>query len=412
MDKTERLLSNRASRRILLMTVLLVCLSCVIAWFFSGMLADHLMAEEIRTILAVAGGGSFTAYPEGDSIRAGAELYQDYGISESMSPRLMAGYADLRMHLFCVMAAGFSVLCCIYCLAALRETDRISKMLEELRMECIALTEIQKTEAMLPDQPLSSVHRLGEQINRLAARMQYFNRRLDKEKAYLRDFLTDFSHQIKNILAGVRLSSDMLTELEHLSDQQRETLSREMDQQLDAMEQLTFSALRLAKLNADAVEYEMSEKPLLTACENVLKRMESQLREAKIIAEMDAADEGLLRHDPVWMEEAIGNLIKNAVDHARCSRISLHLETIPGAVKLIVSDDGCGIPQQEIPHLFERFGHKRKGHDVRSVGIGLAITRQIIEAHGGVLAVYSEPGHGTQIEILLFKSDTVSKENS
>ncbi|MBR1457903.1 MAG: HAMP domain-containing histidine kinase, partial [Oscillospiraceae bacterium] len=225
-------------------------------------------------------------------------------------------------------------------------------------------------------------------------------------------FLTDFSHQIKNILAGVRLSSDMLTELEHLSDQQRETLSREMDQQLDAMEQLTFSALRLAKLNADAVEYEMSEKPLLTACENVLKRMASQLREAKIIAEMDAADEGLLRHDPVWMEEAIGNLIKNAVDHARCSRISLHLETIPGAVKLIVSDDGCGIPQQEIPHLFERFGHKRKGHDVRSVGIGLAITRQIIEAHGGVLAVYSEPGHGTQIEILLFKSDTVSKENS
>lgn len=394
------------------MTVLLVCLSCVIAWFFSGMLADHLMAEEIRTILAVAGGGSFTAYPEGDSIRAGAELYQDYGISESMSPRLMAGYADLRMHLFCVMAAGFSVLCCIYCLAVLRETDRISKMLEELRMECIALTEIQKTEAMLPDQPLSSVHRLGEQINRLAARMQYFNRRLDKEKAYLRDFLTDFSHQIKNILAGVRLSSDMLTELEHLSDQQRETLSREMDQQLDAMEQLTFSALRLAKLNADAVEYEMSEKPLLTACENVLKRMASQLREAKIIAEMDAADEGLLRHDPVWMEEAIGNLIKNAVDHARCSRISLHLETIPGAVKLIVSDDGCGIPQQEIPHLFERFGHKRKGHDVRSVGIGLAITRQIIEAHGGVLAVYSEPGHGTQIEILLFKSDTVSKENS
>ena len=412
MDKTERLLSNRASRRILLMTVLLVCLSCVIAWFFSGMLADHLMAEEIRTILAVAGGGSFTAYPEGDSIRAGAELYQDYGISESMSPRLMAGYADLRMHLFCVMAAVFSVLCCIYCLAALRETDRISKMLEELRMECIALTEIQKTEAMLPDQPLSSVHRLGEQINRLAARMQYFNRRLDKEKAYLRDFLTDFSHQIKNILAGVRLSNDMLTELEHLSDQQRETLSREMDQQLDAMEQLTFSALRLAKLNADAVEYEMSEKPLLTACENVLKRMASQLREAKIIAEMDAADEGLLRHDPVWMEEAIGNLIKNAVDHARCSRISLHLETIPGAVKLIVSDDGCGIPQQEIPHLFERFGHKRKGHDVRSVWIGLAITRQIIEAHGGVLAVYSEPGHGTQIEILLFKSDTVSKENS
>ena len=394
------------------MTVLLVCLSCVIAWFFAGMLADHLMAEEIRTILAVAGGGGFTAYPEGDSIRAGAELYQDYGVSESMSPRLMAGYADLRMHLFCVMAAGFSVLCCIYCLAALRETDRISKMLEELRMECIALTEIQKTEAMLPDQPLSSVHRLGEQINRLAARMQYFNRRLDKEKAYLRDFLTDFSHQIKNILAGVRLSNDMLTELEHLSDQQRETLSREMDQQLDAMEQLTFSALRLAKLNADAVEYEMSEKPLLTACENVLKRMASQLREAKIIAEMDAADEGLLRHDPVWMEEAIGNLIKNAVDHARCSRISLHLETIPGAVKLIVSDDGCGIPQQEIPHLFERFGHKRKGHDVRSVGIGLAITRQIIEAHGGVLAVYSEPGHGTQIEILLFKSDTVSKENS
>lgn len=394
------------------MTVLLVCLSCVIAWFFSGMLADHLMAEEIRTILAVAGGGGFTAYPEGDSIRAGAELYQDYGVSESMSPRLMAGYADLRMHLFRVMAAGFSVLCCIYCLAALRETDRISKMLEELRMECIALTEIQKTEAMLPDQPLSSVHRLGEQINRLAARMQYFNRRLDKEKAYLRDFLTDFSHQIKNILAGVRLSNDMLTELEHLSDQQRETLSREMDQQLDAMEQLTFSALRLAKLNADAVEYEMSEKPLLTACENVLKRMASQLREAKIIAEMDAADEGLLRHDPVWMEEAIGNLIKNAVDHARCSRISLHLETIPGAVKLIVSDDGCGIPQQEIPHLFERFGHKRKGHDVRSVGIGLAITRQIIEAHGGVLAVYSEPGHGTQIEILLFKSDTVSKENS
>jgi len=108
----------------------------------------------------------------------------------------------------------------------------------------------------------------------------------------------------------------------------------------------------------------------------------------------------LFSHDAVWLCEAIGNLLKNAADHSGCCEIRMELTKIPGAVKLCIADNGKGIPQSEIPTLFDRFGKKSNNATMQSAGVGLAIAKEIIEAHNGEICVYSEMGRGTRFEIL------------
>ena len=81
----------------------------------------------------------------------------------------------------------------------------------------------------------------------------------------------------------------------------------------------------------------------------------------------------------------------------------MELTAIPGAVRLSIADNGKGMPQSEIPQLFERFGKKSGSAVMQSAGVGLAIAKQIIEAHNGEICVYSEIGKGTRFEILFLK---------
>lgn len=399
MDRADRLISNRAPMRILGVTICLILAAVIGAWVLSGILADRVIAREIAAMLSISGGGAFTDAPAPDTIAVGEALWADYGIHADMMPALMADYDGVRLLFFWCMTIAAVLVCLIGCGAALFEVNRIYIQLEALRTDCLALAEQTQELAELRGEVFGSVHRVCEGVNQVAGRMRYLSGRLLKEKNFMKDFLTDFSHQIKNTLAGIRLSSDMLTELERLSPEQRETLATELDGQLAEIEQLVAASLKLAKLNADAVLYEKADYPLEKTCEMAVSRLNPLLRTRNISVEL-RTDDALLFHDPVWLGEAVQNLLQNAADHAECSTVSLEVEQIPGAVKLCIADNGRGIPQMEIPKLFERFGKKSTGNGVQSVGVGLAIAKQIVEAHNGAITVYSEPGKGTRFELL------------
>lgn len=400
MDRADRLISNRAPMRILGVTICLILAAVIGAWVLSGILADRVMAREIAAMLSISGGGAFTDAPAPDTIAAGEALWADYGIRADLMPSLMADYDSVRLLFFWCMMIASVLVCLIGCVAALFEVNRIYIQLEALRTDCLALAEQTQALAELRGEVFGSVHRVCEGVNQVAGRMRYLSGRLMKEKNFMKDFLTDFSHQIKNTLAGIRLSSDMLTELERLSPEQRETLAAELDNQLAEIEQLVAASLKLAKLNADAVLYEKAPYPLEKTCEKAVSRLNPLLRTRNISVELRTDETAMLFHDPVWLGEAVQNLLQNAADHAECSVISLEMERIPGAVKLSIADNGRGIPQLEIPKLFERFGKKSTGNGVQSVGVGLAIAKQIVEAHNGAITVYSEPGKGTRFELL------------
>ncbi|HAG42140.1 MAG TPA: hypothetical protein DCL31_00460 [Clostridium sp.] len=105
------------------------------------------------------------------------------------------------------------------------------------------------------------------------------------------------------------------------------------------------------------------------------------------------------------MTEAIGNIIKNAIEHTEeYGTISIEIKESPLLVSIIIKDNGNGIKKEELPHIFERF-YKGK-HEVKpiSIGIGLTLSKSIIESNGGSISVKSIEGEGTEFAITFLKS--------
>jgi signal transduction histidine kinase len=91
------------------------------------------------------------------------------------------------------------------------------------------------------------------------------------------------------------------------------------------------------------------------------------------------------------------------VDHSGCTEVTAELENGTVMMKIILSDNGRGIPQYDIPRLFDRFSSGSDDRSMRSSGLGMSIARNIVRAHGGEILVYSEEGRGTRFEFVFLK---------
>ena len=403
MDRTDRFINNRAPKRLLLIFLLLLALSAAVSYFISGICADKIVSIQIRSELAVAGGGKFTDVPQDEYISEGEEIFSKYSIDRRLPPNLMKSYRPVRMIVFIPMFALMALLSVIWFAVSLREPMSIYSDLEKLREDCLAVADKENGIIELYGEDLGSVHRICDAAERLVGRINSLNFKLKSEQQFQRTFLVDLSHQIKTSLAVVRLNTDMLSELDDLSQERRDQLSDEIQLNLDSMEKLVIEAIKLAKLNADAVEYHMEQCVLAEVCELAVKRMLPLLRSNNISVDMELDENISMNCDKGWMCEAIENMIKNSVDHAECTEIKIELLEDPVMRTIAVSDNGKGIPQYEIPKLFERFSVKSNDKTMYSSGLGMSISQKIVRAHGGEILVYSEVGSGTRFEIVFVK---------
>ena len=395
MDRTDKLINNREPKRMLAVFAVILFLAAGVWYLLSGFIADAAMEERIRGALSFYSGQKFTDVPDNEHVSKGEELAESYGISADMSPRLMGGYGELRKKVFLYGFGATAALDLIWLIFALSQLFRVYSGIEKVRGQCMKLSDDLTPKPPLIGDDMSCVGRLSESVAVTGKRLGVINSELAEAKGRLADFLADLSHQLKTSLAVIRLNSDILAEVDDLAPERRTQLSDELTSNIDGMEELVLAALKLAKLDTGAVEYEMREQSLRDTCNEAITRISPLLREHGITAELDCGDITFM-HDRAWLCEAVENIIKNAVDHSECTRIEVEAEALPSAVKLSVSDNGKGIPQEEIPKLFERFGRASKGRNMTSVGIGLSIARKIAVAHLGDITVFSEEGAGTK----------------
>lgn len=216
------------------------------------------------------------------------------------------------------------------------------------------------------------------------------------EKIFLRDIISDISHQLKTPLASLMVFVDLLLEDKvEDKDKQKEILS-EAGNQLNRMEWMVLSMLKLARIEAGAIRFEKTEnilKPLLMqAVEGVRFLLEE--REQNIFVE--CADDIFLLCDGDWLTEAIINLLKNASDYSQEGKnIRVEVEQTKVYTRIYIKDEGMGIPEKEIPNIFKRFYRVHQEVNPNSVGIGLSLTKSIIEGMGGTVHVKSEEGKYT-----------------
>lgn len=233
-----------------------------------------------------------------------------------------------------------------------------------------------------------------------------------EEKEFLKETISDISHQLKTPLASLNVFIDLLYDDKLKDEAKKKEVLAEAKKQLSRMEWMVLAMLKLARIEAGAVQFDIkkcdAKNIVRTAIEgvNYLAEKRSQRMRLEIqgrVGESDDLEIGILC-DGEWLTEAIINLLKNASDYSgEGTTITVTLEEHELFTKLQVQDEGVGIPEEALPHIFKRFYRVDNSVNPGSVGIGLALSKSIVEGMKGKIKVKSEVGKGTCFTITFLK---------
>ena len=226
-----------------------------------------------------------------------------------------------------------------------------------------------------------------------------------RAKQFLKQTISDISHQLKTPLAALMMYQEIIEEEPENSPAVKE-FSVKMKSALIRMERLIQSMLKITRLDAGSIVFEKRRYQISEivryAVGELMTRAEAEKK--KLVVEGDESE--MLVCDMDWTAEAIGNLVKNALDHTKEGDvISISWEDSLTMLRIRVKDDGCGIAEEDIHHIFKRFYRSKGREDAEGIGLGLPLAKAMIEGQGGVISVESNVGEGTEFCVSFFKHD-------
>ncbi|MFF2528379.1 sensor histidine kinase [Brevibacillus sp. NPDC058079] len=225
---------------------------------------------------------------------------------------------------------------------------------------------------------------------------------LKKDKQYLADTLSNISHQLKTPLASMFVMADLLNNPSLPPDKRDEFLGKIINQ-LKRIEWLVTSLLKLSKIEVQSVifkkEFVSVKKIINKALEPLLVPMELKNQELSFSCKEDLFVYG----DENWTVEAILNVVKNGIEHTPVGgRIIISCEETALYTQIVIADSGKGISPEDAPHIFERF-YKGKNAGADSIGIGLAMSKTILQSQNADVFMESQIGVGTTFKIKFYK---------
>lgn len=222
----------------------------------------------------------------------------------------------------------------------------------------------------------SNFARLQNNVSDLEGRLELEKNNTSLETKRNVDFVADISHQLKTPLAGLKLYCEMERDSAPTPYTEKELLL------IGKMEKLIRDLLKLEKIRSDAYIMEYGDYSI----EDIIGELIGEFRHLFPNKCYSVSGKSTVRCDRAWMSEALGNIIKNAGEHtAESGRIDVLIDNGEKSTIIVIEDDGGGIPAEQLPLIFRRFYRSEKSSP-DSVGIGLAITREIIEKHHGTIS--------------------------
>lgn len=244
-----------------------------------------------------------------------------------------------------------------------------------------------------------AMYRLFHEVNSLVTMADAHADSERRAKEFLRRTISDISHQLKTPIAALNIYNGILQQetADAATVQEFTSLS---EQELDRIESLVQSLLKMARLDAGAITLERSPKNVFDLLEHIKRQYSFRAeQEGKEIA-LEGDEQTVFSCDRTWLTEAIGNLVKNALDHtAQGDRILVRWQQSPCLTQITVEDTGSGIHSEDLYHIFKRFYRSRFSKDTQGVGLGLPLAKSIVEAHQGSIEVHSKLGQGTAFTI-------------
>lgn len=239
------------------------------------------------------------------------------------------------------------------------------------------------------------LYRLFHSVNSLAAVLNAHADNELREKEFLKNTISDISHQLKTPLAALNIYNGLLQD-EDIEVSSVKEFAGLSEQELDRIETLVQSLLKITRLDAGAIVLEKNAENVADMMQDIELHFAYRARQEKKEIILFGSDHLSLFCDRDWLNEAIDNIVKNAFDHTESgATIRVAWKELPSGVQIVIKDNGCGIHPEDIHHIFKRFYRSRFSKDKQGIGLGLPLAKAIVEAHNGTIEVDSELGIGT-----------------
>ena len=225
----------------------------------------------------------------------------------------------------------------------------------------------------------------------------------EEEKEKLSIAIADISHQLKTPLTSIRIMLDNISDNPDMPQEIREDFIQDISKQVEHMSSLVISLLKTAKFDAGTIKMENEEIDAKKLIDSVINNLAIliEIKEIEVITKID--EKAIFIADYKWQQEALTNILKNAIEHSQPkSNIYIIVENTSIFLKIKIKDEGQGIEQKDLKHIFERF-YRAKNCNEDSIGIGLSLAKKIIEQNNGYIKATSEVGKGTLFEIKYIK---------
>ena len=243
------------------------------------------------------------------------------------------------------------------------------------------------------------LYKLFHKVNSLAAILNAHADNELKSKEFLKNTILDISHQLKTPLAALNIYNGIMQSEAENSPEIKEFTDL-TEQELDRIETLVQSLLKITKLDAGTIVLDKSVKNVSEMMEGIKKQFSFRAEQEGKKISLSGDNNITLLCDHDWLTQAIDNIVKNALDHTMAGgHIEIEWKRFASVVQIIIKDNGSGIHLEDLHHIFKRFYRSRFSKDTSGLGLGLPLAKAIIEAHNGTIEVDSELGKGTTFVI-------------
>ena len=222
------------------------------------------------------------------------------------------------------------------------------------------------------------------------------------DKDYLAQALANISHQLKTPLTGLIMMNDLLQD-EALPAAKRREFLESSGEQLARIQWLVSALLTLSRIDAAVVTFKKEKVAIRDLLRRAAGPLEVAMEAAGVTLEVDCPAALFWQGDEAWTAEAVSNVLKNALEHSPAGgTITVRAAENPLHTEIVITDEGPGLAQEDLPNLFQRF-YKGRDKPAGSVGIGLALAKSILQSQNGDIFARNAPEGGAQFVIKLYK---------
>lgn len=329
------------------------------------------------------------------------EILREYGIELDKDSVILENNTDFQKFIIIdvstliVFILILSIIVFKYNHSESKKINEITKYIEEINRGNYKLNIEENTEDEL------SI--LKNELYKITIKLKEVAENSQKDKTTLKDSLSDISHQIKTPITSILIMLDNILSDENMPEDIKKDFIKDIKREIINIKFLVESILKLSKIDSNSIKFIKKEVFIKDIINEAVKNvsMLSELKNIEIIVSGDDSIKTIC--DLKWQVEAITNILKNCIEHSyENKKIYINYNQNNMYTELKIEDNGTGIDAKDLPHIFERF-YKGKNSSSDSVGIGLALSKSIIESNNGYIQVDSELNEGTTFIIKYLK---------